>query len=716
MLIAAKMKLVVAMVVIVGIVMGVGGILVGQEFGKGVAARGPTTTMSGVAEVAGTRAGSEGSVISGTVLDAGGKPVASAFVSITMNGGRLDPSVFASTRSDARGIFSFPFAMPSLESEGRQPEIFADLPGVGFSKPGKIGKEGAVVLRLVAASEAQIPLIRPDGTPASQLSAFPTFIIFDPVSNEIMGSSMRLPAEISKRWAVTTDGKGVATFNGVPQHSRLRLDVEDESLAQIDLRSEVTLGADAVIHAEAIQLFTASAITGIVKYSDTGKPAVDIHLHTGTIITGGSERMTIASTTTDEEGRFRLGRLRESKYAVYCDTDNLMEYTAFAPIVTTIEGRTTTTYIQLIHGGMVAGMVRSKLSGKGIGGLDVGLYEAARRKIGGEVLMHVTDKEGRFSFRVPPGEQYVYVAVMQVEGYVVPHTDAGRMEPVVEIPGPMVREGETTEYNIDLEPEVGPSISGRVVDAQGKGAAHAIVSYRESDEKMELSRAVTADGEGRFVIKGFKKGTELRAVAGAGSAEATLRAVTVNAAEDEVVLQLSATGTFSLVVKTAGADGKVVPNTTVTLSWMGGRYGLLGMPSTVNGDGTIRYEGLYRDYSYDVYVKAPGYGTTMTRTKAADDGAAEKEVRLTLKPADTPTRGTVRDEAGKGVAGVEVAVSDLLGEASKKTDEYGHFEFLIPRGMKVLISVQGVGKATPPAMSVTAGDVGVDFVVKGVGK
>ncbi len=99
------------------------------------------------------------------------------------------------------------------------------------------------------------------------MKVYPTFINFDALEGQIMGPYLPLPMEISKRWEVAADAEGVAVFRGVPQHSRLRLDVDDESVAQLGFRSGVALGGDAVIRTAAVQLEAGCVIEGKVTYA-----------------------------------------------------------------------------------------------------------------------------------------------------------------------------------------------------------------------------------------------------------------------------------------------------------------------------------------------------------------------------------------------------------------------------------------------------------------
>ncbi len=241
------------------------------------------------------------------------------------------------------------------------------------------------------------------------------------------------------------------------------------------------------------------------------------------------------------------------------------------------------------------------------------------------------------------------------------------------------------------------------MDANGNPAAGAIVLYEGPDAMMEQSRTVTADGQGRFTITGFKKGAVLRARRAEGSAEATLKMMAVKDPSDDLMVELSATGRFSLLVKTVGVDGKVVPHATMSLIKMGARSGMGGMALAVNGDGTIQFENLYKDYRYSVMGTAPGYGETQVAVKTSGEADVQQTVTVTLKKADTPVAGTVRDEMGKGMADVEVQRNGSNGAASTRTDGEGHFKFMVAEGdPETTMFVRG-SEASRKAKNVTAG-------------
>ncbi len=102
MLIAAKMKLVAVVVLMMGVMVGVGGVVVAQSFGKGEGPKVVAADAPAASAPTTIAAGAQSSVVSGRVLDAAGKPMGDAFVSI-VEWGRADPVVVASTRSGCGG-------------------------------------------------------------------------------------------------------------------------------------------------------------------------------------------------------------------------------------------------------------------------------------------------------------------------------------------------------------------------------------------------------------------------------------------------------------------------------------------------------------------------------------------------------------------------------------------------------------------------------------
>src|ERR1700694_607944 len=99
----------------------------------------------------------------------------------------------------------------------------------------------------------------------------------------------------------------------------------------------------------------------------------------------------------------------------------------------------------------------------------------------------VTDKDGRFEFFVGPGEYQLHGPV---------RTEPVKVAiPMVKPPAEIVRDFRMTR------PEIG-SLAGRVIDAQGRPVARAMVNGEyASSQVRRIFRQVQTDGEGKFKVE-----------------------------------------------------------------------------------------------------------------------------------------------------------------------------------------------------------------------
>ena len=65
--------------------------------------------------------------------------------------------------------------------------------------------------------------------------------------------------------------------------------------------------------------------------------------------------------------------------------------------------------IELIEGVLVEGKVVEAGTGRPITGISMGMYGPARPRSGAAIIIAKTDENGRYRFRLPPGEAYLYV-------------------------------------------------------------------------------------------------------------------------------------------------------------------------------------------------------------------------------------------------------------------------------------------------------------------
>src|SRR5439155_20111457 len=128
------------------------------------------------------------------------------------------------------------------------------------------------------------------------------------------------------------------------------------------------------------------------------------------------------------------------------------------------------------------------LKDTGEGGADgwVGARTPAHPKSSASINGARTAKDGSYSLRVPPGNQYLYLAQMPPDGYLEPTPWQGE-----------IKAGETRTIDIEIPRDPAPPVAGRVVDAQNQPVADAIVTAYRPHAMSLQSRAVSSTKDGR---------------------------------------------------------------------------------------------------------------------------------------------------------------------------------------------------------------------------
>jgi len=143
------------------------------------------------------------------------------------------------------------------------------------------------------------------------------------------------------------------------------------------------------------------------------------------------------SAGTNAEGRFVLAGLDESTINIFLDDHPAAgEWTYRAvPNLELSPGVTKDVEIELIRGTLAEGTVVDQ-AGRAVAGAWVGLYGPIRPRSGACIIGDRTDRDGRYRFRLPPGETYFYI-FDPPQGY-APLPQEGSSQ-LVEIPADAVR-------------------------------------------------------------------------------------------------------------------------------------------------------------------------------------------------------------------------------------------------------------------------------------
>ena len=115
---------------------------------------------------------------------------------------------------------------------------------------------------------------------------------------------------------------------------------------------------------------------------------------------------------TDASGRFEMDGLGEGTGNIFLrDHPGAGPWTYRAVKDAELRpGETTEVEIELIEGILVEGKVIDLDTDRPLKGAHVGLYGPIRPRSGAAIIGDTTDEEGRYRFRLPPGECYIYVA------------------------------------------------------------------------------------------------------------------------------------------------------------------------------------------------------------------------------------------------------------------------------------------------------------------
>ncbi len=171
---------------------------------------------------------------------------------------------------------------------------------------------------------------------------------------------------------------------------------------------------------EPVVLEPAGTIVGRVIDAATGRPVAGAYI--GASLIESRSRLTRGAslvTASDDRGRFVLGGAEPGVFNVlFHGVPGRHGVTARAVEGVRVRaGADTTADLAVIEGRPLHGVVVDRDTGQPVPGTRVGCYGPARPRSGVAVESHLTDDRGRFTFYVPPGEQYVYLQTDFDPGY-----------------------------------------------------------------------------------------------------------------------------------------------------------------------------------------------------------------------------------------------------------------------------------------------------------
>ncbi len=194
----------------------------------------------------------------------------------------------------------------------------------------------------------------------------------------------------------TTDAQGRFILRGLPEGKRITLTVSGPGYAQQTLNYEL----DDRIDDLQIVLSQESVISGLVQREGRPVAGVKVWCH-------DPRGLFYAKTATDEQGHYRLSRLPQGTYNVYLNAPDGWTGAAHELVELAAPQTIENMDFQLVAGGFATGTVTDAETGQPLAGIRMSAYGPAR-PLSGRVAQHAqTDDNGRYTFRLPPGENAV---------------------------------------------------------------------------------------------------------------------------------------------------------------------------------------------------------------------------------------------------------------------------------------------------------------------
>ncbi|HEX6811925.1 MAG TPA: carboxypeptidase-like regulatory domain-containing protein [Planctomycetota bacterium] len=212
------------------------------------------------------------------------------------------------------------------------------------------------------------------------------------------GETFLFFAETPPAWTAKSQADGSFAIAGVPAGWKYSVTCVAEKFAQGRIDQEDAAGFD-------FELGPGAVLAGRVVLED-GKPATRLR-----VCAQGTKSSHWCTTTTDDEGRYRLAGLPEEAFNVWIDTEDLTCTALDSERVVAGDVQAAPDLVA-IAGGFFVGRVLDDATGKpvqpGPTG-DVAIYGPSRPRSGAACAISHVQRDGTFRIRVAPGSNYIYL-------------------------------------------------------------------------------------------------------------------------------------------------------------------------------------------------------------------------------------------------------------------------------------------------------------------
>lgn len=367
-------------------------------------------------------------------------------------------------------------------------------------------------------------------------------------------------------------------------------------------------------------------------------------------------------TLTDEAGRFELA------FDPNVNADVFVRHPSFQleerkGVHIPTEGLEDLGVIALKQGLTIQGHVRSAVTGQALPEATVRLsqpgsmaFQAAPGEEDG--VLRTTDATGAYRLAgLKPG-------AYTVEAFAKGHARESRANIGL-------AEG-AAPTEVDFSLKEGLSISGMVVDGDGKPVAAARVEAVSYSVQAPVTGTARSDEKGLFEVLGLPEGNYRLTAQAEGFTEGKKNMAA--AGSDDSILVVQRQG--SVTVQVVGRHGRALPDYTLELRQVHQGQKMYGRtavpPVNVRNARQGRYtmSGINPGTTYVLRVEAPGYAMAFSPPFPIELGQPTPEVMVQLSQGGT-LRGTVVDSLGAPVAGAQVSTMSNEFEDNPFTAMFG---------------------------------------------
>jgi protocatechuate 3,4-dioxygenase beta subunit len=617
--------------------------------------------------------------LSGTAVDAAGKPVADAAVDCYTYAvnfiGTSDTGPGLHTTTDAGGAFTFSVRegpatvvvkKAGVGTEWRTMQMVPKTPLEPITLGGASALAGQVVDdKEQPVADAQVTVVTAMDQGGGESSGAPNFI-FGQAANDLFSARTTadghfrisdFPTGAQANLNVKTPGRVLRRSNNTQNGWQLA-----QHAGQEDIKLVVEPGAS--IEGKVVQ--------------DGGAPLAHARVEAKPAQGWGGLGAGNEAESADD-GSFRISELEAGTYRVGISFTNrpMAPLVSAGVPVTVVSGQTERNVkVQTSKGGVVEVTVVNKADRKPVAGVQVAAYS---QEYQGNA---VTGPDGKAMMRLPPG-QFTMFAM---------RTGSAQSQTQE-----TVAEDETNRVRIELPSPY--KISGVVRDSSGAAVAGTSMGVYPDFGGGNMP-GMKSDANGHFEVEWTKPDwggmNDQKFYLMARNMERNLAAVreidekTTNA-DMELKPAMSVSG------KVQDASGKPVPNMTayVMLQMENTSFGISRGALRPDSEGVVRINALPRGEKYSLGVNAAGYGSASRQMDAAVDAKADHYdfPPVTLKLADRKLAGRVLGTDGKPVAGAQVWINgDGQPSGNAQTDKDGRFSFDVCEG-PISVTANGSGSS-----------------------